>query len=605
MSFWAELRRRNVVKVGIAYLIVAWLTVQVVDVLRQPLDLPNWLGAVVVVLLGVGFPIALILAWAYEITPEGVKKTRLVPLEESIRHLTAQKLNYVMTVLLVLAVGFIVLDNYVLDESVSAVQAERDTAGAGRAGTSAARDLRSIAVLPFANRSAEPEDEFFVAGIHDDILSQLARISSLKVISRTSVMGYQDSDKRLRTIGEELGVATILEGGVQRAGDTVRINVQLIDAQTDEHLWASTYDRELNTQNIFAIQTEMATLIAEALRATISPEEAAQISGLPTESTRAYDAYVRGRFFWNQRTQEGFNRALEYFNEAIEEDPNYALAHAGIASVYVLLGHELFAFDRAADTYPKAKAAARRALELDETLADAHAVLAYSHLLYDRDWDAAEREYERALALNPNYATAYQWYSHYLLPMGRKEESLARSEKAVELDPLSLVINMHLGWHHAYSGDNDLAIAQLKRTLELGPTFVFAKLFLGQVYERQGRFDEAIAEFASAVELSDRAPVHVAALAHAYGLAGRQAEAETLLQELLAGEKPVPSYEVAIAYVGLGRRDEALTWLERAYEERDSTWLVDMGIDPRLEPLRREPRFQDLMRRLDLPSAAP
>jgi TolB-like protein/Tfp pilus assembly protein PilF len=604
MSFLAELRRRNVVKVGVAYLIVAWLTAQVVDVIKGPLSLPDWFDSVVVVFLGVGFPIALILAWAYEITPEGIKKTRLVPLEESITHLTAPKLNYIMTVLLVLAVGFIVLDNYVLTgESGATEQADRRAVpDADQGNTSASRDLRSIAVLPFANRSAEPEDEFFVEGIHDDILSKLARISSLKVISRTSVMAYRELDVPIRTIGEKLGVATILEGGVQRAGDTVRINVQLIDAETDEHIWAETYDRELNTKNIFAIQTEMATSIAEALRATISPEEAVQMRGLPTASTRAYDAYVRGRFFWSQRTKEGFSRALEYFNAAIEEDPSYALAHAGVASVYVLLGHELYAFEPAAETYPLAKAAASRALELDDTLAEAHGVLAYSHLLYDRTWTAAEEEFQRALALDPNYATAYQWYSHLLLPMARVDESLARSERAVELDPLSLVINMHLGWHYAYSGDNELAIAQLKRTLELSPTFVLAKLFLGQVYEQEMRFDEAIAEFRESVEISARAPVHVAALAHAYGVSGRRADAEALLQELLSSAGPVPSYELAVVYAGLGEPSEALTWLERAYERRDSTWLKDMAIDPRLAPLRAEQRFLDLARRLDLPA---
>jgi TolB-like protein/Tfp pilus assembly protein PilF len=604
MSLWEELRRRNVVKVAAAYAIVAWLTVQVVSALNSPLNLPDWFDTVVVVLLGVGFPIALILAWAYEITPEGIKQTRQVPLEASIAHLTAHKLNYVVTGLLALAVAFMAFENYVL-------RTERDTpasqAAAGavpeaeQSSSSPARDLRSIAVLPFANRSARPEDEFFVDGIHDDILSQLARIASLKVISRTSVMAYRDTAKRMRTIGEELGVASILEGGVQRAGDTVRINVQLIDAQTDEHLWAKTYDRDLNAENIFAIQTEMATSIADALRATISPQEAAQLRDLPTESTRAYDLYVRGRYFWNQRTEEGFDRALDYFNQAIEEDPTYALAHAGVALVYVLLGHELFAFRHPQDTYPKAKAAARAALELDDTLAEAHAVLGDTHLRYDWDWAAAEREHRRAIELNPNYPTDRVWYSHYLLPMGREEESLAQSKKALELDPLNLTANMHLGWHYFYTGQNELAIEQLHKTLELSPTFVLASHFLGQVYEQQMRFDEAIEQFKKAVELYGRAPVHVAALAHGYAASGRRAEAEGLLQELRSSQGYVPSYEIAVIYAGLDQRDEALTWLERAYEQKDSSWLVDMALDPRLQALRSEPRFQDLARRLGLP----
>jgi tetratricopeptide (TPR) repeat protein len=267
----------------------------------------------------------------------------------------------------------------------------------------------------------------------------------------------------------------------------------------------------------------------------------------------------------------------------------------------VLLGHELFAFREATDTYPQAKLAARRALELNDNLAEAHAALAYS--LFPYDWDAAgaEREFLRALDLSPNYSTAHQWYSHYLLPMGREEDSLAHSLRALELDPLSLVINMHLGWHYLYAGQNELAIEQLQKTLELNPTFVLANLFLGQAFEQEMRFDEAIAELNKAVEFSGRGPAHVAALAHAYAISGQPAEADALLQELRSRLTPVPSYEIAVIYAGLGQRDAALTWLERAYEQRDSSWLVDMALDPRLLELRPAPRFQDLVRRLGLP----
>ena len=380
----------------------------------------------------------------------------------------------------------------------------------------------------------------------------------------------------------------------------MRINVQLIDAKTDEHLWAETYDRELTAENIFAIQREMATSIAGELQVTLSLEEVARIGVLPTQSTIAYDLYVRGRFFWSQRTEEGFNRALEYLNQAIEEDPNFALAYAGVASVYVLMGHELFSWSHPRDTYPKAQAAARRALELDDTLAEAHSVLGDALLRYDWDFISADREHQRAIALNPNYGTGHQWYSHYLLPMGREQESLAHSLTALELDPLNLIINLHLGWHYFYVGENELAIKQLQQTLELSPTFVVANLFLGQVYEQEMRLEEAIGQFERAADLSGRNPVHLAALAHAYGISGRQKDAETLLRELVSSERYVPSYEIAVIYAGLDRQDEALTWLERAYEEKDSSWLVDVALDPRFQQLHSAPRFQNLTRRLGL-----
>jgi tetratricopeptide (TPR) repeat protein len=431
-------------------------------------------------------------------------------------------------------------------------------------------------------------------------LTQLAKIESLKVVSRTSVLGYRNSPKNMREIGRELEVANLLEGGVRRSGSSVRINIQLIDAESDNTLWAETYDRELTAENIFAIQREIATSIAGELHVPLSLKEVASLKVLPTKSTRAYDFYVRGQYFWNQRTKEGINRALDYFNQAVEDDPTYALAYAGIASIHLLRGNELYAWSHPKDSYPKALAAARKALELDDTLAEAHAVLGDALFRYEWDFVSAGREHQRAIALKPSYSSGHQWYSHYLLPMGREDESLAHSLKALELDPLNLIINLHLGWHYFYVGENELAIEQLEQTLELSPTFIVANLFLGQVFEQEMRFEEAIEQFEQAVEPSGRSPVYLAALAHAYAISGRQTDAEKLLQELLSSEKFVPSYEIAVIFAGLGRHDEALTWLERAFEERDSSWLVDVALDPRLQPLHSTSRFQNLIRRLGL-----
>ena len=587
-SVWGELKRRNVVRVAVAYAIVGWLLVQVADLFLPALQLPEWTVTFVASLVILGFPLALIFSWAYELTPDGVERTKSVPLSESIAKVTGRKLDFMIISVLAIAVVVLAVERFASVDETPSSSLSTD-------------DRRSIAVLPLDNLSPDPENAFFADGIHDDLLTQLAKIGSLKVVSRTSVLEYRDSPKNMREIGRELGVATLLEGSVRRVGNSVRINVQLIDAKTDEHLWAETYDRELTAENIFAIQREMATSIAGELQVTLSLEEVARIGVLPTQSTIAYDLYVRGRFFWSQRTEEGFNRALEYLNQAIEEDPNFALAYAGVASIYVLMGHELFSWSHPRDTYPKAQAAARRALELDDTLAEAHSVLGDALLRYDWDFISADREHQRAIALNPNYGTGHQWYSHYLLPMGREKESLAHSLRALELDPLNLIINLHLGWHYFYVGENGLAIEQLQQTLELSPTFVVANLFLGQVYEQEMRLEEAIEQFERSADLSGRNPVHLAALAHAYGISGRQKDAETLLRELLSSERYVPSYEIAVIYAGLDRQDEALTWLERAYEEKDSSWLVDVALDPRFQQLHSTSRFQSLTRRLGLP----
>ena len=602
MALWQELRRRNVFKVCAAYGIVAWLIAQIVSVMFPPLGLPSWTVTFVIALLIVGLPVALILAWAYELTPEGIKKTRQVPLEQSITRLTGQRLTHIIIVLLLLAVASFLFRSFLRGPAETTnFEAAPTRAVTSDAAVAPSVDRRSIAVLPFANLSRADEDELFVEGIHDDILSQIARIGSLKVISRTSVMGYRDTSKNVRTIGDELGVAAILEGGVQRAGDSVRINIQLIDARADENIWAATFNRELNPQNIFSIQTEIAVAVAEQLQATLTPEEVSRFSLVPTRSPRAYDAYVRGRYFWNQRTEEGFERALTYFNQAIEEDPSYPLAYAGVASVYNLIGHELFALDDPNNSYPRAIAAARSALERDDSLGEAHAVLGDALFRYEWDLAAAQREHERAIALNPNYVNARIWYSHYLLPMGHREEALQQSLKALELDPLNLIANLHLGWYYFYVGENELAIEQLRKNLELNPDFVLAHLFLGQVYEEQSRYEEAIEELNKAVDLSGRVSVHVAALAHAYGASGRTEQAERLLRELLSSQASVPSYEIAVVYAGLQRRDDALTSLERAYEAKDSSWLVDMALDPRFRELRAASRFRELERRLGLP----
>jgi serine/threonine protein kinase/Tfp pilus assembly protein PilF len=460
--------------------------------------------------------------------------------------------------------------------------------------------IESLAVLPLENLSRDPEQEYFADGMTEELITDLSKIGALKVISRTSVMRYKRTDKSLPQIARELNVDAVIEGSVQRSGDRVRISAQLIYAPTDRHLWAENYEREL--RDILTLQSEVARAIATEIKVKVTPQEQSRLLSNRQVNPEVFQLCLKGRFFWYKRNTEGFQKALEYFRQAIEKDPTYALAYAGLASTYDSMGNELYSALDPREAYPKGKAAAAKALELDDNLAEAHATLANMTLRFDLDWATSEKEHKRALELNPGYAVEHIWYSHYLLPAGRTEESLAESLRAVELDPLGLILQTHLGWHYLYTRQYDHAIEQLRKTLELDPNFILAHLFLGQAYEEKRMYLQAIAEFEKAISLSEGNPVHLAALGHAYAISGKPAEAEKVLGQLkkLSARRYVPSYEIAVVYAGLSENDEALAWLQKAYQLRDSSWLIDVKLDPRFDHLHTDPRFQDLLRRIGL-----
>jgi len=475
--------------------------------------------------------------------------------------------------------------------------------GGWREKLSGSPPIDSLAVLPLENLSRDPEQEYFADGMTEALITELSKIGALKVISRTSAMQYKGVKKPMPQIARELGVDALVEGSVLSEGDQVRVTVQLIDGATDRHLWAESYQRE--SRGILALQSEVARVIAQEIKVKVTPQEQARLarSSESQVDPEAHQLYLKGRYFWYKRTEESMRKGIEYFNQALERNPTYALAYAGIASTYNLLGHELYSVLDARDAYPKAKSAALKALELDDTLAEAHAVLADVKFRFDWDWEAAEREHKKAQELNPNYAVAHIWYSHFLLPLGRVEESLRESRRALELDPLGLIINLHLGWHYVYARELEPGIERLKKTLELDPNFALAHLFLGQAYEVKRMHAEAIEAFESAVRDSQGGAVHLGALGHAYAVSGRRAEALRVLNELKEQSKRrfVPSYEIAVIYAGLGDMDQAFAWLERAFRDRDSSWLVDVRVDPRFDLLHSEPRFRDLLRRMKLP----
>ncbi len=469
--------------------------------------------------------------------------------------------------------------------------------------TSAGRaHIESLAVLPLENLTGDPQQEYFVDGMTEAVIAELTKIGALKVISRTSVMQYKGAKKPLPQIARELGVDGVIEGSVMREGETVRITVQLVDARRDKHLWAESYERDLH--GVLALQSDVARAVASQIRVQVTPQERALLATTRRVDPEAYQLWLKGRFFSYKRSTEGLTRALEYFNQAIEKDPAYAQAYSDVASTYSQMGNELYSVLDPRDASPKAKAAAQKALELDETLAQGHSVLGWVSFRFDHDWATAEREHKRALELNPGDAFGHIWYSHYLLPMGRTEQSLAESLRAVELDPLSLIINAHLGWHYLYARQPDQAIQQLRKTLDLDPNFVLAHLLLGQAFEQKRMYREAISELEKGVNLSGGNPAHLAALGHAYALSGKKAEAEKVLEQLkqLSKRRYVASYEIAVVCAGLGQTDQTFAWLEKAYDTRDSSWLLDLNWDPRFEPLHSDPRFKDLLRRLGLPS---
>ncbi len=511
MSFFNELKRRNVFRVGIAYAVAAWILLQVADIIIPMLGLPDWAPKFILLLLLTGFVPALILAWAFELTPEGIKRDREVAPSQSITAQTGKKLNHIITVLLALAVVYLLFDKF--SGSAPLSDDSKELASGSREQTEAVTPVssqpamettpvisrQSIAVLPFDNRSRLEDDAFFVEGIHDDLLTNLSRIGGLKVISRTSVSRYLDTQKAIPEIAGELGVATIMEGAVQRSGSTVRINVQLIDAQTDEHLWAEIYDRELTADNLFAIQSEISSEIARALKATLSPEEARRISSRPTENLQAYNAYLKGRQLMARRTSTTLGQAEQEFLRAVELDPDFALAWTSLAETALLQG--LYSIKDPVAARKQRQDAVGKALALNDQLGEAYLSLAV--LLEDQDRPKeSEEAYRRAIELSPGYATAYHWYGIFLADFPHRLDDAGKMlEKALELDPMSSAIGTRMGAHLVQIGQFEKAEAQVREVLRLDPGFAAAYGGLANIARASGRYDEELRWRAKLVEI--------------------------------------------------------------------------------------------------------
>ena len=455
---------------------------------------------------------------------------------------------------------------------------------------------KTIAVLPFENMSNDPDQEYFSDGLTEEIIADLSKLSSLHVISRTSAMVFKGSKKDLRTIGQELNVRYLLEGSVRKAGNKLRITAQLIDAPSDAHLWAEKFSGALD--DVFDIQEKVSHAIVDSLRLELTPQERAQLAVKSPVDHAAHELYLGGRYHVNQVTPLELTKAIEHFEAAIQKDPDYGLAYAGLACAYNYLG---WIGGVAGEVYPKAKQAAVSALEIDESLAEAHAVLGYAATFYDWDWATAERELKRAIALNPNYAEGYLHYSWYLGSQDRFEEARAAIVRASELDPLSLVIMANMANYYQWKRDWDGALAQTRRVLELAPNLPLALLFSGMAHWGKEQYDDAAKGYAELAR--SWGPGFKGYLGYSNAKAGRNESALAILDELtvLSQTEPVPPFQFTLVLLGLGRFEEALTWLEKVIEERAGGWIPYLRQEALFDPLRGNPRFQDIVRRLNFP----
>jgi len=596
-NFFTELRRRNVYEVAVAYAIVGWLLVQIATQVFPFLEIPNWVVRLVIALVAIGFPVALVIAWAFELTPQGIERTEVADAMPTMARQKKHVWIYVVVIGAAISVALFFLGRYTAANGTprpAFAELRR-----GEQSETAAVSVKSIAVLPFDNLSRDPDNAFFAEGVQDEILTRLAKIADLKVIARTSTQKFKNAPTDLREVAKQLDVTNVLEGSVQKVNDQVRVNVQLINALTNAHLWAEIYDRKLT--DIFAVESDIAKTIADTLQAKLTGAEKQMMAAQPTTDTTAYELYHKGRSLWGKRTGDNIPKAIAFFEQAIARDPNYALAYAGLASAHILSPFYTGA-DRL-EAGSKAKEAALKALHLDPNLAEAHAALGKVLFFSEIDLAGATREYKRAIELKPNDADAHHWFSNdSLAALGQFDEAIAEGKRSVELDPLSIVINADLGETFFYARRFDESVAQLRKTLEIDPTSFYAHYNLGIALQAKGDLSGAITEYEKAKQLSDN-PAVATFWAQAKAHAGDKDAARRMLSELdqISQHREVVGYLRALLYLSLNNKDEALRWLEEGYKERDGSNICWINVDPLLQSLHGDPRFEALVQKVVAP----
>lgn len=585
-NFFAELKRRNVYKVAAAYAVVAWLVLQAASIFLPAFDAPPWVMQMVIVATVLGFLVGLVLAWAFEITPEGVKRAEDAPADTLVSRRTGRKLTAAIIVLAVIAFALFAWQSL-----------HRKSLG-GTTGANAQTDLpeKSIAVLPFENAIPDVETEYLCDGIPEALINSLTELRQLKVVARSTAFRYKGKQTDPKQIGRELQVQTVLMGVVRQLGDRLNVQVDLVDATTGAQLWGQEYDRKL--VDVIAVKQALVHEVTDKLRLKLTGEQQQRLIQRDTTDPEAYHCYLRGRYYWNKRTSEDIGKAIEQFQRAVDKDANYALAYVGLGDCYVLL--EDYAGTPASEIYPKAKALAERALQIDDGLAEAHTTLAYvcTNLW---QWEEAEKGFKRAIQLNPNYSTAYHWYSLYLLDVGRTDEAISALKRAHELDPLSLIIGTTFTYPYFVTGDPGFAASQCQKVIALDPSFPRAHEYLGLAYLKQGHFPEGIAALQKAVELSGRERRPLRDLGYAYAISGNAAEARAVLKELeeRSAKREAIGQDLAAVHAGLQEKDQAFAWLEKDFQARSGP-LAWIRWTPPFESLRSDPRYTDLLQRMGL-----
>jgi TolB-like protein/Flp pilus assembly protein TadD len=578
--FVSELRRRNVYKVAIAYIVAGWALSQGIAQIFPVFDIPNWAIRLIVLLIILGLPIAVVLAWVFELTPQGIRRTETA---DAMPRLPGQKKHtwiYVVVIGAAISIALFFLGRY--------------TAGSRTSASPSDISSKSIAVLPFDNLSEDKANAFFAEGVQDEILTRLAKVADLKVIARTSTQKFKSAPENLPDIARQLGVLNILEGSVQKVNDQVRVNVQLINALTNAHLWAEIYDRKLN--DIFSVESDIAKTIADTLQAKLTGSEKNALSKKPTENPEAYELYLKGRFFWNKRTSTDLRRSVDYYNQAISKDANYALAYAGLADAFGLFPD--YGVGSPTDSYPRAKNAAMKALELDNTLGAPHAALGLVYGNFDHDFAKAISEFEQAIQLDPNYATAHQWINAPLQASGQFDRAVAESKRAIELDPLSLIINADLAFVYINGHRFDDALRQSRKTLEIDPNFHVVRGYLGIALQFKGQLADSIPEFRAAAASSDE-PFSHALLGQALARAGLHDEAQQILRRLEERARThfVTGWSLAVIRLALGDKEGALATLELALQQH-APEIVLIKYDPLFDDLRGDVRFEALVQKV-------
>ncbi len=587
MSVFAELKRRNVFRVGAAYLVVAWLLMQVTDTLVPALHLPGWIVTAVALFLIIGLPLALVFAWAFELTPEGLKREAEVEPAESIAHRTGRKLDFLIIGTLVLALGYFAYDKVLLDPQRDAALVENTKQAFQQEVAAAADAQKSIAVLPFANMSADPEQEYFADGLAEELLNLLAGIAELRVAARTSSFSFKGENSDIRTIAEKLNVEHVLEGSVRKAGDTLRITAQLIKADSGYHLWSQRFDRKF--EDVFVIQDEIAAAVVDALKISLLGE----VPKVKEINPKAYALYLQGKHFWERRTEEGYEKAVDAFQAALALEPEYAPAWVWLAWAYF---QPAGLYRDVHEGTALARAAVERALALDDSLADAHAAMGWIRLGYDWDWQGADEAMRRALALEPGNADSLLGAANLASVLGRPDEAIELNRRVIEIDPLNLEAHGHLGSDLATAGRLEEAAATFRHLIDLAPQMPGVHSSLAYIFLLQNQPQRALTE----IQLETEPIFRKFGILMALFSLERTAEAEQALGVFVEEHKESAAYGIALAYAWRGDVDQAFRWLDTAYEQRDGS-LPYILLDPLLASLKSDPRWPEFLDKMGLP----